>query len=91
MTVFRSSYQTTLCCVFLRGYVVSDKEKRKDNNRRCEYIELNASEPMLKFRKSNRRCQNQASTPASETECTGYLITGYAASGIKLARQVFRL
>jgi hypothetical protein len=67
------------------------RKSGNDDFCRCEYRELNASEPMKKPRKGKRRCQKQIATSVTATECTGNLIIGYAASGVKLARQVFRL
>jgi hypothetical protein len=80
-------------------YVASDistgsitiRKNGENDFRRCEYVELNESEPMMKPRKGDRRCQKQTATWVTATECTGNLITGYTASGVKLARQVFRL
>ena len=70
---------------------MSDKEKREQDFCRCEYNELNESEPMMKPRKSKRRCQKWVVTFVSMTECVGNLITEHMASGVKLAGQVFRL
>jgi hypothetical protein len=89
-TTFRSSCQTALCCVFLRKWVVNDKEKREGRFPQVRIHELNASEPMMKPRKGKRRCQKQTATWVTATECTGNLIIGYTASGVKLARHVFR-
>ena len=72
--------------------MVSDKVKNGSNDFcRYGYNELNASEPMTKPRKGNRRCQKWIVTVVSTTKCTGNLITGYTASGVKLAGHVSRL
>ena len=47
--------------------------------------ELNASELMMKPRKEINDVKSRYFTFIPATECNGYLITGYMASGVKLA------
>ena len=49
------------------------------------HTETSVSEPLMKYRKLIRRCQNQGSHPFPGIQLGGYLCPGQAASGIEAA------